>query len=1798
MKKKKTVINSNLKFLPDNGKIAVFNRGEAASRFLRGLQDYNSQYGTSIKGVLYLQEDDHLNIKDDNITVKRLRNTAKPYHVDKELIEVFLGDKINAVWPGWGFASENPLLPELLCEAGILFIGPDHNAIRKLGDKIESKLLAEQEKISVIPWVMSSKKSELSESAEKIGYPLILKASGGGGGRGIRIVNRPEEFDDALSGVMMEAPGDIFMEKYLSGGRHIEVQIFADAFGNISTFGLRECSLQRRRQKVIEEAPAPGIGEKLAECLQNWAAILGKAVNYFSAGTVEYMLDSENQPWFLEMNPRLQVEHGVTEEAFGIDLVSLQLRAAQGYEIREKTNPVRHAFEARIYAEDPIHDFLPAPGVISHLHYGTGPGIRIDGNMESGDNVSSKYDPMIAKIISVGSDRLQSLARLKRSINETKISIDGGSTNLEFISYLISRDEFKTGKITTDLTDRLLLPEYKNIPEELFLPCHLATSILEHSRREQENVNNFAIRPLLSGIDEPIDFLNMKSQVSTSFKVQRLDIEKYLVSDKNGNLVFIHWKQDSQKNYASMETYKGNFLFTWEYRKGEWRTTINGYTLAVRMQEKGVVRSPSPSIVTSVHVKVGDEVKEGQKLFTLEAMKMELIVFAQESGNVEKVEVHPGSQVFAGGTLLRMTGSEPHENNEMTLDAFASPPSYSDAIDMVHGALFGYECSDKEIDTALKILASTPESLLENAVNMIYRELILTGKLFEVTSPQRIFPVVSGQDKLGSGRALLSVLIRRPSGMIHSLPDEFKNKLIDIIRCFGAGKMELGYPFTYALYRLRNVLNTSSLKRRALVDLLTFLSGFEKPQLPSPPSELYEALHIFSIDVKGSTNQTDLAESIRSFLYEIPSVFSLNEKMKKELSSYLSGKKFNESTIKDALLKLPSEDISGIEKISSQTLMKNNIPGILVTRYWGEYVCSCSPVKDIPYATTSFTVFDDNSRESGTRYLVIYNGADDFETLIKSLRNLSGQALEIVCSSNNRCSGNESGIFNKNAPGFREIVLTTLETGESRIFRSPIGSAYVEDLTLCGLHPASARRMKLWRFSDFRMKRISFENGVHLFEAKAGDVPEDKRIVAFSEVTNPMLEQKDGVKGLPEVENAFRNACQSIRNAQFGKSYHERLHWNHLIMHVSPLPTLTEEELKLIAMELTPHGARLGLEQVTVYSSKRVKNGIYNLTFKIRGRGNEGFHFDKIPDEEYVVKPLNEEEKQEIKARRKGLNSPQSILRIISRDLNGKSTGKFLQYEILIDPSSGEQHFFQMEERSNLNQSIVFGVLSIPVPSHPDGLERVVIISNPLKNMGSLSEEECRRIIAALELAEKKHLSVYWLPVSAGAKIDFNSGTENLDWTAKVLRKIVDFTENEGIIDILVAGVNVGAQSYFDAEATMINTTKGFLVMTQDGSMVLTGKRALDFSGAISAEDNLGIGGGERIMGPTGQAQALVDDLADGHHLLLEHASLVIPNLNNINKILSKDSDSRDISSWPYPFEFNHSFSTVGAIFDETINPGRKRQFSVKPVMDATKDTDAPLIDRWSFIGDGAEGVFVWETRIGGIAVGFLGIDASSTPRIGVIPPDGPESWSPSTLFPRGSYKLARGINAFNGQMPLIIFANLSGFDGSPESLRKWQLVHGAEIGRAMVNFKGPVLLVVLSRYHGGAYVVFSTALNDSMEAVALKGSFASVIGGKAAANVVFASQTLRQIEKNPEVISIKKKINVAKGREKIILEAELIELRTRLNAELSNELAENFDTVHSVERAARVGSLKSVIEPSSLRQYIIDFLRSKTGIS
>lgn len=525
------------------------------------------------------------------------------------------------------------------------------------------------------------------------------------------------------------------------------------------------------------------------------------------------------------------------------------------------------------------------------------------------------------------------------------------------------------------------------------------------------------------------------------------------------------------------------------------------------------------------------------------------------------------------------------------------------------------------------------------------------------------------------------------------------------------------------------------------------------------------------------------------------------------------------------------------------------------------------------------------------------------------------------------------------------------------------------------------------------------------------------------------------------------------------------------------------------------------------------------------------------------------------------------------------ATGRFVEYDL------ADGALVPVDRPLGTHRSgVMVGVVSHRLNGHPDGLDRVLICGDPSRSLGAVAEAECRLVIGAIDLAAARGIPIEWVAVSSGARIAWDSGTENMDWCAAVARHIVQFTQGDlvagrsgGAVNVIVAGVNVGAQSYWNALATMLWHTAGVLIMVAEHAMVLTGRRALALSGGGLHDAESEMGGYAEVMGPNGEAHHVAADLPAAYRLLLDHLALSERRADGaLPRAETTDDPTRSICAEPY--DGPGGFADLGEILDPAHNPTRKLAFAIRPLMAAMADHDAERLERWPDQAGGHPAV-VWDTRLGGWPVSLIGIE--SQPMVDHAHPDRPLRAS-GTLFPQASRKIARALNAASGRRAAVVLANLAGFDGSAASMLGRQLEYGAEIARAVVNFRGPIVVVVIGRFHGGAYVVFSRRLNPSVSILAVEGTYVSVIGGDAAAGVVFARDVrlavdadLAQEAPAPGVAALR---------------------RAELEAHHRGVIARRFDAIHNVDRAAEVGSVDDIVSPAALRPAVIARLDAGNG--
>ncbi len=645
--------------------VLVANRGEIALRVMRTAR------AMGLRSIAIYSEADegapHVRFADEAHCVGAA--PARESYLDIEkVIAVAKSAKAGAIHPGYGFLSERADFAEACAAAGIVFVGPPAGAIRAMGDKAAAKSLMDKARVPVVPGYHGAQQDPkfLRQKAYEIGYPVLIKAAAGGGGKGMRRVEKAIEFDDALAAASREAQaafgdGRMLIEKWIERPRHIEVQVFGDNHGNVVHLFERDCSAQRRHQKVIEESPAPGMTAEMREAMTRAAIEAARAVNYSGAGTVEFIASGEGalRPdgfWFLEMNTRLQVEHPVTEMVTGIDLVEWQFRVAAGEKLPKTQDQISlsgHAVEVRLYAEDPSRNFLPSTGRLHVLRFGSGEGIRIDTGVEQGQEISPFYDPMLAKIITYGPSRDAAFDRMAGALRGSAVA--GPRTNLAFLRALIDAPDVRAGKIDTGLIERDLVKLASSPVADHAAAAHAVEALI---RRDQERIVRRAARRSNErrspwDADDAFDFASAR-QISVPV---RIDGERAVALVRFGKAGMHAEIGGVPAVSCELVDVAGGLLAV----RGDTASLVEPGSGPLADAEHGavdgVIVAPMHGKVLAIEVAKGDRVARGQRLAVIEAMKMEHALLAQADGVVADIAVEAGAQVAEGTRLLVIQSS-------------------------------------------------------------------------------------------------------------------------------------------------------------------------------------------------------------------------------------------------------------------------------------------------------------------------------------------------------------------------------------------------------------------------------------------------------------------------------------------------------------------------------------------------------------------------------------------------------------------------------------------------------------------------------------------------------------------------------------------------------------------------------------------------------------------------------------------------------------------------------------------------------------------------------------------------------------------------------------------------------------------------------------------------------------------------------------------------------------------------------------------------------------------------------------
>ncbi len=1443
--------------------------------------------------------------------------------------------------------AEDPAFASLCAEIGVTFVGPSAEAMRKLGDKIGSKLIAEEVGVPVAPWSRGPVPTleDAKTAADRIGYPLMLKATAGGGGRGIRMVSNADDLTQAYELTRQEAArafgsGVVFLERLVTGARHVEVQVIADGQGNAWALGVRDCSVQRRNQKIIEESASPVLNARQVADLKASAERLVLAVDYQGAGTVEFLYHPGERLFsFLEVNTRLQVEHPITEITTGVDLVKAQLHVAAGGKL-EGDAPAEwgHAVEARLNAEDPDRDFAPSPGRITRLALPSGPGIRVDTGFSEGDTIPADFDSMIAKIIAHGRDRAEALARLRRAMTETTVIIEGGVTNKGFVRMLLDEPAVIDGSADTGWIDRV------RAQGGLVSHQHSAIALIAAAIEAYEDEEAVTRQRFLSTAHGGRPQSQHESGRALELKLRDVGY-RVQVARTGGHRFRIGISAGGPEHAADVDierfdehsgqiTVNGvRFKIVTGTHGPIHLVEVDGITHRISRDEGGIVRSPVPALVVATPLQAGDEVEAGAPLIVVESMKMETVLRAPFRSRVRELAVSVGSQVEAGARLLRLEplgdGDEAAgpaaAAQEVELDLPPEPVDVPAAERAARGLqdlrslLLGFDIDSADEKRLLAGYLAARAELVAEGQHDLAGEVELLRLFADLSELSRNRPAgeeSKSDSAVHSPREYFHTYLQFLDPDRSGLSESFQQRLAHVLSRYGVEDLDRTPELEDAVFRIFLAQQRASADVAVVTTLLRQWVNEAPPDRGGPRHRRPGAgapdrRHPGPVPGRRRPGARRRVRLVR------PAAAAPHPRQRSTrpcASTCATSTRHPDAPDRAERISAMVASAEPLVRLVGQRIGREGadpVPllEVLTRRYYGNRALSDIRVSKV--AGCTFVVADHRTATGNGR---VVTTAVDFPALaeaVKAVNELAGDG-ELVADVYLTWSDGPSDP-DEMAARLREVVVaqqpsdrvgritTTVAGNRGAVMHHhftfrPSADGFAEERLLRGLHPRIAERMQLERLRDFDLTRLpSPDEEVYLFRAAARQNPSDERLVALGQVRDltPLRDDEGRLVALargrghpghlprrdPPGQEAGREAVRHepdrhLRVAADGPlaGRPEQRGEARAADHGGRGPgggavprQAPGQRHRRARRHRRPDRLRRGLRRAAV------RHGAADRAHRAAGRLPPGSAARAQPRHALPVRADRH-------ARRAG--------RLVHRVRPGRAleagAGR---------PAQGAQHRrARRGRRQHAHRRAT-----------RRGMTRVVLLGDPTKALGALSEPECARVIAALDLAERMRVPLEWFALSAGARISMSSGTENMDWVAAALKRIVNFTQDGGEINIVVAGINVGAQPYWNAEATMLMHTKGILVMTPDSAMVLTGKQSLDFSGGVSAEDNHGIGGYDRIMGPNGQAQYWAPDIRGAREVLMSHYdhSYVAPGESGPRKTVTSDPVDRDVSSVP-----------------------------------------------------------------------------------------------------------------------------------------------------------------------------------------------------------------------------------------------------------------------------------------------------------
>ncbi|MBC7941692.1 MAG: hypothetical protein H7Z19_18390, partial [Chitinophagaceae bacterium] len=1022
----------------------------------------------------------------------------------------------------------------------------------------------------------------------------------------------------------------------------------------------------------------------------------------------------------------------------------------------------------------------------------------------------------------------------------------------------------------------------------------------------------------------------------------------------------------------------------------------------------GRVRAELPASVAQIHVQAGERVSVGTRILTLEAMKMETIVDSPLTGTVRAVHVRPSSQVAAGEVMIEIEeGDERQPRLGAGIRLAARHETGLDALRLVEARLLGFDVTADELGVALAALEAEPSPPRARLLKML-RAAVVQEQLFKSG------PFDDAMNEANeSSMDQLAWFAHHRRFDDKKLSDPYQRRLERFLALHGIGELVEGDPaVAQALLRLFQARRLQEDASGLALAVLRALARSRPADSEAAPSALEQRV-VFEKLASEAVQRGDLkvATAAWNLIYYWQDQPAWQADMAKAATE--ADQRWNHlaaaGTLKEraaaeiALQALPLGAVVGalagalvlpVDGASAGRASGRDAAGVL--RQLLARIYEVSEIEDIA-ALQGRHPCQRLRAAGGVQVIgVLLSSPCDLAEILALLP--ADAEADLLLAHVPATDAFDTAVSLQRS----RWTALWVEGGEMRARSwARSGDVMAEQTMLHGVHPARPVAQEIARFAHFKLERLAAPAGLLMLRAVAAG---EDRLIVMAEVErfDPVIDG-DFVR-VPSFERTFLNAVQALREGSRAATGRPPA-LNRISLFVRPTIALARSELDALARRLGPATFDLALHKVAMHGRFTLGDTQppRELAAEWRDATALGPRLEVVLPRHRLVPVMSAYEQQVLAARRRRLFHPYEVVSWLTsrEDIGRIERGQFDELEL--DAQGRALESVQGRPAACNPTGVVVGLITNWSERFPDGFSRVLLLGDPNKDMGSLGEGECRRIIAALDHAEKMGVPLEWVALSGGARIAFDSGTENLDWTAAVLRRIVEFTQRGGVINVLVDGPCVGAQSYWNAEATMLMHCRGTLVMTPRGYMVLTGKRALEVAGSVAAETNEGIGGLE-IMTGNGQAQYTAPDLKSAYELLLRHYdyTYVAPCERRARRRPSADPVGRDITGCAYTGA--GGFATVGDLFSESGNPGRKKPFAIRAVMSAVLDQDAPPLERWKGLA-GGETTVVMHGQLGGNPVCLIGIESQPLPRRGPRPVDGPASWMSGTLFPHSSRK-------------------------------------------------------------------------------------------------------------------------------------------------------------------------------------------------